>query len=1273
MQVGDVIADRFELRSLAGEGGMGVVYRAFDRLRAGEVAFKTMRRAGPHETRRFAREVQVLRGLSHPGIVRHVADGVSDAGEPWLAMEWLEGEDLARRLTRGPLTGGETLAVAAGIAEALASAHDAGLVHRDLKPSNVWIVGGALTRESVRLLDFGAVRRLDPQLSVRQTRAGAMIGTPGYLAPEQARGELDVDAAVDVYALGCVIFECLAGRPVFEGEQVIALLAKVLLEEPPRLSTRVIVPEALDVLVARMLAKDRAERPRDARDVARALDALDVFDVRPALVSDAPRPLSREQRWLCVLLVRSPSVSPDDATMAADAPDDLPIVNAAAASGARLEQLAGGAQVLLWESADAPGELAARAARAALAIRAATGRPLALASGRVAVDGAVPMGEALERAAASVKRSQGSVVLDDSIAGLLGERFEIMPGAEGLTLVGERAGTAETRTILGRATPCVGRDVEFSVLNAILAEVRDERAAAAVVLTGEMGVGKSRVRLAWTRALAGVQPEVRVWQAHADVMHERAAYAIAARLVQDACAVPFGADRERVRSCIADAVAAVVEDASRARVASRLCELCGAPWERDLDEALRTARQDAIVMGDQLRAAWEDFLVASCAAHPLVLVVENLQWADGASLSLLDRALRNFGDRPWMVLGLGRPEIAEAHPKLWAERGVREVVLGPLKERPAERLVRAVLGAATPDERVRSLVARAAGNAYFLEELLRAEAEGQGDQTPDTVLAMVEARLLRLEPPLRRVLRAASVYGARFDARGVEAVLGEARLATALESLVAREWLTALDGGGYVFRQSTSREAAYAMLLEEDKPVAHGRAAAWLAESGADPAAIAEHHERAQAPERAAPWWSKAAVQALEANDFPGCIARAEAAERCGSTGRELAEALLAAVEAHSWLNENPALLERVERLDAVVANFPDCAASAVLWESLGALRAGDNARVERALERARVLVAQRPEDDGTIRCALRVASIAASAGLLVQADAFAAQLEGVVPPLESRGARTLGVLARWRAVRAHHAHDVESCARLRRDAARLLRNAGDVRTAAAEESTRGYELVLLGAYDEAVQDLESSLAECGRLGLSYAVAGTRHNLGLALLGLGRCAEALDVERAAVEAFARGGITAMECASRDYASRILVALGRTDEAVAEAERAHALLPPEHPFAWTVRAALADALLARGGTGDGALALAHACAARDALRADSSQFEEPSFVLRVHVDALAAHGLEADARRARDEARAWVAERAAQIQSAHYRHTFLHRALDIVRILALPGT
>jgi serine/threonine protein kinase len=87
VQVGDVIADRFELRSLAGEGGMGVVYRAFDRLRAGEVAFKTMRRAGPHETRRFAREVQVLRGLSHPGIVRHVADGVSDAGEPWLAME----------------------------------------------------------------------------------------------------------------------------------------------------------------------------------------------------------------------------------------------------------------------------------------------------------------------------------------------------------------------------------------------------------------------------------------------------------------------------------------------------------------------------------------------------------------------------------------------------------------------------------------------------------------------------------------------------------------------------------------------------------------------------------------------------------------------------------------------------------------------------------------------------------------------------------------------------------------------------------------------------------------------------------------------------------------------------------------------------------------------------------------------------------------------------------------------------------------------------------
>jgi serine/threonine protein kinase/tetratricopeptide (TPR) repeat protein len=1275
MQSGDLVAGRFEIGSIVSEGGMGLISRARDRLAGGEVALKVSKHADPESRTRFGREARVLRALSHPGIVRYVSDGVSDSGEPWLAMEWLEGEDLGARLGRGPLSGVEAVSVTRGIAEALAHAHGHGLVHRDLKPSNVWLLDGVASNASVKLLDFGVVRQTEPQASLLVTRRGQMLGTPGYMSPEQARGESSVDGRTDLYALGCVLFECLTGRAAFQGEHVVALLAKALLEEPPRLSSMLSVSTELDALVTRLLAKDRDARPRDAHEVLRVLGALGPVEVRAA--SSPARPsLAREQRWACVLLVGPMTASAEDVTLQHLAPNGLGIAQIASESGARLEHLVGGAQVLLWEGSESPAELARRAARAALSLGGAIGAPVALASGRATMDGAMPVGQALERAAECAKESSGGVVLDESIVELLSARFDVSRASGRPKLIGERELDAGVRAVLGRATPCVGREVELAMLHATLAEVIDEGAAAAVLLTGKMGRGKSRVRYEWVRSLAASGPEVCVWQAHADVMHERAVYGVASRLVRDASGVPFGASREQVRHDVCAAVSAVVAEQDQRRIASRLCELCGAPWEEDLDEALLAAREDAIVMGDQLRGAWEDFLVASCRERAVVLVVENLQWADRASLMLIDRALRNYGDRGWMVLGVGRPEHREAHPKLWSERNVRELVLGPLNDKPAERLVRAVLGAGVAEERMKKLVTKAAGNPYFLEELLRADAEGQGDATPDTVLAMVEARILRLEPEMRRVLRAASVYGGRFDVRGLEAVLEEASSPPLLEALVARDGLVPLERGGYAFPQASFREAAYAMLVEEDKRLAHGRAAEHLAASGGDPVAIAEHHERAQSPARAAPWWAKAAKQALEANEFRDSVARAEASERCGAEGETLAEALLLRAEALSWL-DNAALCAAIDRLGAVATTI-EHQAHALRWGALGALRAGDTARLEEIVDRADALCRRERDHDDVLFCALRIASIVHQAGLGERAVALASLLEAADPPLESRGPRVLGARARWRVVCADQAHDLERSLHLRAEAARILRSGGDLRAAVVEEGTRGFTLTLLGAYEEAVSVLTISLGESRRLGLSGAVAATQQNLGLALLGLGRLDAALELERETLGEFSSrrqprgGGNPLMEAASRDYVTRILVAAGRPEEAVAEAERAIALLPVAHPFALAAGASLAEALLARGGPGDAGLALSHARRAWQALRASPSAYEDPAHILRVHLDALAANALAEEADRARDEARAWVLERASTIPSEHYRRTFLEGALDVARILDACG-
>ena len=303
---GEVVAERFEVERLAGQGGMGTVYRALDRTTKGSVALKIVE--GAHANARFAREAQVLAVLDHPSIVRYVAHGPLPQGRMYLAMEWLEGLPLDARLDDGaPFSLVEALAIGRTLAGALGAAHALGVVHRDVKPSNVLLRGGEASRAV--LLDFGIARA--SKATVAMTKTGAVIGTPAYMAPEQARGDKGVDARADVFSLGCVLFECLCGRPAFVGEHVVAVLAKILLEPAPRLSSlRPDLPRALDDLVARMLAKDPGDRPANGDAVARALEVLDVASTSRGEPSLVPRSVaigSTERRFATVLLASPPA------------------------------------------------------------------------------------------------------------------------------------------------------------------------------------------------------------------------------------------------------------------------------------------------------------------------------------------------------------------------------------------------------------------------------------------------------------------------------------------------------------------------------------------------------------------------------------------------------------------------------------------------------------------------------------------------------------------------------------------------------------------------------------------------------------------------------------------------------------------------------------------------------------------------------------------------------------------------------------------------------
>ncbi|MFF1907975.1 serine/threonine-protein kinase [Kitasatospora sp. NPDC058218] len=279
------VADRYRLEVPLGRGGMGEVWRAHDPQLDREVAIKFLRAhpdAGGRALERFRREGRVTAGLQHQGIAQ-VFDSGAQGGQLYLVMELIRGRNLAEVLREQPagLPVRQAVDLAAQVADALAYAHGTGIVHRDVKPANLMLVPG----DRIKVCDFGIAGyvRADSGL----TREGSFVGTPDYMAPEQWRSPR-VDGRADLYALGCVLFALLTGRPPFAtGGGLWVAMAHHLQTPPPQLgSLRPDIPEDLDRLVSELLGKDPAGRPADAATVAERL--RNVGRGRPAPALRAP-------------------------------------------------------------------------------------------------------------------------------------------------------------------------------------------------------------------------------------------------------------------------------------------------------------------------------------------------------------------------------------------------------------------------------------------------------------------------------------------------------------------------------------------------------------------------------------------------------------------------------------------------------------------------------------------------------------------------------------------------------------------------------------------------------------------------------------------------------------------------------------------------------------------------------------------------------------------------------------------------------------------------
>ncbi|HWO26111.1 MAG TPA: protein kinase [Kofleriaceae bacterium] len=1304
MRAGHVVADRFLLEELAGEGGMGSVYRAREIHSGKQVALKLLHGTGPaSDQERFAREARVLAELHHPGIVRYVAHGFTRTGEPYLAMEWLEGQTLSHRLAHGRLPIGESVLLARRTAEALGATHAQGVVHRDIKPQNLFLPDGDVDR--VKIVDFGIARRKIETRPV--TRTNAFVGTPAYTAPEQARGSDEVSARADVFSLGCVLFECITGRLPFVGDNLMAVLVKILFDEAPHLSElRADVPPALGELVARVLCKDPNGRPADGAALAAELAALELL--HPTAEPQRPQAPSSlttgEQRLASVMLAGVAHGDGGGGPSLTLTPEEVIVpferLRAIAAPlAARIDCLVDGSVIATFTAKGSASDQAIQAARCALSMRAALPEiAIVLATGRSMLDGRLVVGEAIDRAV-ELLREHGHtgaaggprrILLDDTTAGLIEARFELGGAPGALELVAERDAEEGIRTLLGKPTPCVGRDRELAVLDGIFHECVAEPVARAALVTGAAGMGKSRLRYEFLRALRkrggppGAEAPVDIWTAQGDPLRAGSPFGMVGQLLRRAAGLLVGEPLEVRQRKLQSRVARHVAPASAARVTELLGELTSTPFPDQDNGPLRDARHDPLLMGEHMKRAFRTFLAAECKAHPLLLVLEDLHWSDLPSVQLVEEALRALPEQPLMVLACARPEVHELFPKLWHEAGTQELRLAKLPRKAGERLVREVLGEAVSEEKVARVVGQAAGNALYLEELIRAVAADSKDAgkdtgkdaLPGTVLAMVQSRLEALEPAARQVIRAASVFGEVFWGGGVATLLGGAQdtqrvddwLAALIErELLARRGESKFPGEQeYMFRHALVREAAYEMLTDRDRAVGHRLAGAWLERRGEqDAMVLADHFERGEEQARAATFYGWAAEQALEANDAAAILQRADRALACGADGELRGTVQRFKAEAHFVLRFDLAEAEAcdVDAMRLLPRGSPRWF-RAVAGVALAAFHRGKHDR----------LLAMVEELDSPAEPRARVAQVAAIAlvvRMLLRAGelARAERLFATLAALQGEVAHDLPTLGHVQAALAERALFAGEPAAARAALEACIEHferAGYVTYLQTRRMSAAMTLIELGQYARAEAELRAVLGEA-RLDPSGRLASVvKCRLALALARRGALQEARALAQEAVAAFQAHNDRFYESLARSYLALLLSETELFDAATREAEQAARVCEAR------ARRCAALGILAHVRLRQGLSREAHQAAAEamQLLEPLGGLEEGEALVRLVFAEALDAIGERAAARAALSAAAERLLARAARIDDPAWRASFLEEVPENARTLEL---
>lgn len=1186
------------LEGIIGAGGFGTVYRARD---AGgrRVALKVL---APHvdseETlRRFEREGTIR--IDHPNVVR-VLDAGSASGVSYIAFELLEGKPLIALLEQAPLPAERVIDIGLQIGAGLEAAHARGVVHRDLKPGNVFVCDdGAL-----KILDFGIARPMS-QAGPQLTMAGSVIGTPGYLAPEQARGEPNITAATDIWSLGVILYQAASGTSPFMRSTAVATILAVVLEEPLPLGQLGTLPRGMAEIIHRCLHKDPGERWPSAEVLTAALRAIDV---RGSRVVSVPSELTTsipagEQRVVALLL-------------AVDVHDLASLDAAVRDWGGELIPMLGGQAIGVFGGRTYEGDEGLRAVRAAVAAREAAGH-VAVASGHATGSGGTVSGAVVREVERLASERLRGVAVDARVARIANGHVQLRRVRADLFEVPRTFRLADTGSFAAvrEDVPLLDREVELAQLERAIETALDDERATVVWVHGPPGIGKSRLRAELERRLRERRVPMLVSRGESH-RRDAAFHLLAGALESHPELEPVFLDASvptpHRRRALEHVLARVLDDAVWARQCIEpIARLLGVPDA--LEHATTHRRSDPQHMADRARVSLGDVLTAMGAREPFALVLDDVQWADEASLLLADELTGRLARRPFLLFVAARGELEERQPELFAQREVVRIgprgLGAPAVATLAENIARRPVPAPIVDE----VAARTGGNPFFVEQIVRElveqdllDGELRTLPIPIDVEAAVQSRLDHLPTDEKQLCKRAAVYAGAFTAPSLVA-LGSSDPAPHLASLTRRGLVSSRAVKGsereYRFKNALVAEVAYRMNSEDARLELHRAAAAFLTTiAGADLEELARHRELGGEPQRAAETYAEAAGRAARRGDSRSVLRCGARAIELGLSGSAAFELHLARADACSFLGRRD---EQREAIEAAVSLAGDPLMQArALTEKVGyfaAIGAHDDglAVAEQAVRTAREVA-----DPDVLATALT------RRGWLLLYSGRVAEAAESIQEASSLSARlapeTAAFVAVWRGQLVTAMGDLGKRKAAYEEAVARFREIGDLRRAASAECNLADTYNRVGAYEDAEAALREALESCKRVGNRVVEGYALANLGYALAGQERWAEALETFGVSLQLATELGRPRLALAVRLYRARAMLDAG---------EPAAGIMAEARAIAEAARAELLPALQAT------ALALASRAALNADEREGALQDAERAMALRDEIGAM----------------------------------------------------